>query len=137
MEIQQWLNETKANEIMIKDVVTLRPTDPLFRAASTLLRQQISGVPVVDEAGACVGVISASDFLDVEERVAQERKEVADSSFFTSDLALPSHIYEEKLAEVRDKIAPAAEQPIEHFMTTDSNAAATSARTACSSSEIR
>lgn len=44
---------------------------------------------------------------------------LATSNFFSSNLALPESVYLEKLEQVRDKLSPAAEQPVEHFMTTD------------------
>jgi CBS domain-containing protein len=84
-----------------------------------LLDEQITGAPVVDEGGECLGVLSASDIARAEATVVQERRTLAESSFWSSSLVLPSSVYEQKLSEVRDKITPAAEQPIRRFMTTD------------------
>lgn len=119
MKIQEWLNTTKAKDIMIAEVETLKTSDLIQSAAEKLSHKQISGAPVVDDNGACVGVLSTSDFLSAEEKADRVRREVADSSFFKSSLALPSRIYEEEMAAVRDKIAPVAEQPVKNFMTTD------------------
>ncbi len=119
MEIQKWTCETKAKDIMIRDIVTVQTSDPLHHAAELSLSQHISGTPVIDDTGACVGVLSTSDFLGAEEKVAEQRRRVVDSSFFNTNLALPQRLYAEKLEEVRDKIAPAAEQAVEHFMTSD------------------
>jgi CBS domain-containing protein len=119
MDIAAWLAKARASDIMVRSVVTLKPSDTLADAAAILLHEQISGAPVVDAAGACVGVLSASGILSAEEKVEQERQKVAESSFWNSNLALPMSVYAAKLEEVREKIAPAANQPVERFMTSD------------------
>ncbi len=52
-----------AAEIMTREVVAVRPDTPLAEVAAAMGRRGISGVPVVDEAGKVVGVISEKDFL--------------------------------------------------------------------------
>lgn len=52
-----------AKDIMTKEVVHVAPGTPLAEVAELMGRYDISGVPVVDEAGRVVGVISAKDFL--------------------------------------------------------------------------
>jgi CBS domain-containing protein len=100
-------------------MMTLRPQDPLSKAATRLIEEQVSGAPVVDDAGACVGVLSVTDLIVAPEKAAAERQKVAESSFFNAHLALPYTVYASKLEEVRDKLAPTADQPVERFMTTD------------------
>jgi CBS domain-containing protein len=57
------LRELTAADLMSRDVVCIPERMPL-RAAACLLRQaRVTGAPVVDEAGRCVGVLSAVDFL--------------------------------------------------------------------------
>jgi CBS domain-containing protein len=119
MTIQEWLSKTTASDIMVRRVVTLSPHDTMAHAAEVFLREQISGAPVVTQNGICVGVCSANDLVHAEEVVLRERAKVAESSLWNTSLALPVAVYEQKLAEVRDKIAPAAEQPVERFMTTN------------------
>jgi len=119
MDLRDWLEKTTATEIMIRDVVTLVSGDMVAQAAGIFLREQISGAPVIDQNGVCLGVLSASDIIGAEGKVADEARKIAESSFWNSNLALPASIYAEKLADLRDKIAPAAEQPVERFMTTD------------------
>jgi CBS domain-containing protein len=119
MNVTEWLKKTLAGEIMVRRVVTLGPTDPLAQAAGLLLREQMSGAPVVDEHGVCVGVLSASDVAGAEEKVAVARQKEAQSSLWHSQLTLPASVYESRLAEIRDKIAPAGNQPVERFMTPD------------------
>jgi CBS domain-containing protein len=50
-------------DVMAHDVITVTPTTPLATAVRLLVDRQISGLPVVDEAGKLVGVISESDLI--------------------------------------------------------------------------
>jgi CBS domain-containing protein len=52
-----------AADLMTRDVLRLHREMPLRDAANLLFRSQISGAPVVDDHGRCVGVLSASDFV--------------------------------------------------------------------------
>ena len=52
-----------AHQIMTRKVVFVTPDTPILEAANLMLRQQISGLPVVDEAGALVGIVTEGDFL--------------------------------------------------------------------------
>jgi CBS-domain-containing membrane protein len=119
MDIRDWLRNTTAAEIMVRNMVTVAPQTKLAEVAGILLHESISGAPVVDSHGVCVGVLSISDILGADEKVAQERQRVAESDFFTTPLVLPASVVADQLAAVRDKIAPAEERPIERFMTTD------------------
>ncbi len=53
----------KAGDIMTRDVVTVGPDTPVGNIVQLLLTRGITGVPVVDEAGALVGVVSDGDLL--------------------------------------------------------------------------
>jgi CBS domain-containing protein len=50
-------------DIMTTPVVTVRPETPLKEVARLLVEHRISGVPVVDDEGRVVGVVSEADFL--------------------------------------------------------------------------
>jgi CBS-domain-containing membrane protein len=52
-----------AEDLMTREVVTVRQEMSLPAVARLLLRAHISGAPVVDADGVCVGVVSATDFL--------------------------------------------------------------------------
>lgn len=52
-----------AEDLMSRDVVVISQDTPLREAACTLANSHISGTPVVDEHGHCVGVLSATDFV--------------------------------------------------------------------------
>ncbi len=53
----------RADQIMTRQVVTVGPETSIVEAANTMLRQHISGLPVVDADGNLVGIISEGDFI--------------------------------------------------------------------------
>lgn len=60
-------------DVMTHDVVTVRPWTSLKEVAAVLAGRRISGVPVVDEDGAVVGVVSEGDILFKERGPAERR----------------------------------------------------------------
>jgi CBS domain-containing protein len=60
----------KVADVMTRNVVAVRPETPLRDVAALMVERGISGVPVVDAAGAVLGVVSEADFL-VKERGAE------------------------------------------------------------------
>ena len=53
----------KISEIMTRNVVTVRPTASIRDAARALVEHAVSGLPVVDERGGVVGVLSEGDLI--------------------------------------------------------------------------
>jgi CBS domain-containing protein len=53
----------KARDIMVFPVVTVTPNSSVRDLTETLLKNQISGVPVVDDQGRLVGIVSEGDLL--------------------------------------------------------------------------
>ena len=53
----------RAHQIMTRDVITVTPHTSIEEAAKIMLRTHVSGLPVLDDAGKLVGVVSESDFL--------------------------------------------------------------------------
>ena len=71
-----------ASDLMNRDVVTISQDTPLRVAAELFLRQQIGEATVVDAAGRCVGLLSATDLLHWalgEDRSAAENDGVSTS----------------------------------------------------------
>jgi len=54
---------TTAADLMTSDPVTLKPEDTVHRAAGEMIKHDINRLPVVDDAGAVVGVISRADVV--------------------------------------------------------------------------
>ncbi len=53
----------RAHQIMTRNVVTVTPETAIADAAATMLKNHISGLPVVDGKGHLVGIVSEGDFL--------------------------------------------------------------------------
>ncbi|MBF0307945.1 MAG: CBS domain-containing protein [Magnetococcales bacterium] len=51
-------------EVMIKEVRTTRPDDTVRNVAAVICTNKISGLPVVDEEQALIGIISEKDILN-------------------------------------------------------------------------
>ncbi|HTW29655.1 MAG TPA: CBS domain-containing protein [Acetobacteraceae bacterium] len=52
-----------AGELMARDVIAVRPDAPLRRAVVLMAERGVSGLPVLDEAGSIVGMISEGDLV--------------------------------------------------------------------------
>ena len=61
------LKSLRISEVMSTEVVSISSDQTMAEAAETFVRRQISGAPVIDEKGHCVGVLSATDFVCREE----------------------------------------------------------------------
>ncbi len=57
------LAEWTAGDLMSRDVISVSCETPLREAGRLLLLHQISGLPVVEPGGTCVGILSATDLL--------------------------------------------------------------------------
>ncbi|WP_461211450.1 CBS and ACT domain-containing protein [Desulfocurvus sp. DL9XJH121] len=64
-ELYYLLSEIKVKDIMSTNLVTIGPNDSVERAAVLMMDHKIGGLPVVDETGKLVGIISQSDVLKV------------------------------------------------------------------------
>lgn len=51
------------SDAMTRDPIVMRPETPLNEAIQTLAEQRISGLPVVDDQGQLVGIISETDLM--------------------------------------------------------------------------
>lgn len=57
------LSDSTAGDLMSRDVVTVSHEMSLREVGRLLLQHQISGLPVVEPGGTCVGVLSTTDLL--------------------------------------------------------------------------
>jgi CBS domain-containing protein len=56
-------DETTAREVMETSLVTVRPRDPLLKAAQLLIKESFSSIMVVDDFGELVGILTIRDLL--------------------------------------------------------------------------
>ena len=53
----------KARDVMVSPVVTVKPSASMKEVAKLLLERRISAVPVVDDQGKVVGIVSEGDLI--------------------------------------------------------------------------
>ncbi len=66
----------KVKDVMTREVVTVEPWTPLREVARLMVDRRVSGLPVVDEDGSVIGVVSEGDIL------VKERGQVGERSLF-------------------------------------------------------
>jgi CBS domain-containing protein len=59
-------------DVMVSDVVSIRPQEPVTAALRLMLENRVSALPVVDRNDRCVGVISATDLLQLANQLGGE-----------------------------------------------------------------
>ena len=103
----------KVKDVMVKDVVSFKPTDPIHYVVWSLRQKRISGAPVV-EGDRVVGVISERDIMKL-----LEEHDIRLNLFLPSPfdvVELPVRMKHE-LDEVMDNIKKAAAVSIDEIMT--------------------
>jgi CBS domain-containing protein len=53
----------RVKDVMAKNVVSVSPQTSVADALDTMTRSHLSGLPVIDESGALVGIVSEADFM--------------------------------------------------------------------------
>lgn len=76
-----------AGDVMTREVVTIGPDTPVLQIVQLLLSRGVSGVPVIDEAGVLVGVVSEGDLLRRVE-LGTEKRRGSWRAFFTGTATL-------------------------------------------------
>jgi CBS domain-containing protein len=58
-----------AKDIMTRNVVTVKPETSIEELASILVKNEISGVPVLDDAGSLFGIVTENDLISRNKRL--------------------------------------------------------------------
>ena len=58
-----------AKDIMTRDVLSVRPDTSIEELSSILVKNEISGVPVVDDSGALYGIVTENDLISRNKRL--------------------------------------------------------------------
>jgi len=64
----------KAVDVMVRDVLTVKPDTSVIEVARLLVERDISALPVVDDQGRMVGIISEADLMRREEIGTEKRR---------------------------------------------------------------
>ncbi len=73
------LQRTTAAEVMVRDPVSVRPTTSLVQAARVMLEHKFGCLPVCDEAGTLLGIITEADFVRFAADMVQDLDLVAEA----------------------------------------------------------
>ncbi|MBR0758934.1 CBS domain-containing protein [Bradyrhizobium japonicum] len=90
-----------AIHVMTRDVVAVTPHTTIEEAAKIMLQMHISGLPVIDDAGNLVGVVSESDFLRRSE-IGTGRRHAAWLKFFMGPGRAAAEFIHERGRKVED-----------------------------------
>src|SRR6516165_9420699 len=63
----------KARDVMTSPVVSIEPDASIWQAVRIMLQRHISGLPVIDQKGGLVGIVTEGDFLRRAETGTQRR----------------------------------------------------------------
>src|SRR5262245_65605170 len=64
----------KAKDVMTSPVVSIEQDASIWQAVRIMLQRHISGLPVIDEKGGLVGIVTEADFLRRAETGTQRRR---------------------------------------------------------------
>jgi CBS-domain-containing membrane protein len=64
----------KAVDVTTRQAITVTPDVSILQAARLMLQHRISGLPVVDEQGRVVGIVTEGDFLRRSETGTERRR---------------------------------------------------------------
>lgn len=66
------LGRLTARDLMTPSVITVNDSEPVEEAVEKFRQQRISGAPVVDDAGRCVGILSLFDLVFRQEQTGTD-----------------------------------------------------------------
>jgi CBS domain-containing protein len=67
-DITRRADKKRISDVMSRELVTTRPDTPAHLAASMMMDLRIGSLPVVDDDGALVGVVTITDYLGLARR---------------------------------------------------------------------
>ena len=66
-----------ARDVMVRDVITVSETTPLWEAGHLMWENKIGCLPVVTEAGVLVGIVTEADFVQLAVRLLDDPRPLA------------------------------------------------------------
>jgi CBS-domain-containing membrane protein len=91
----------KASDVMVRDVITVKPEATAQEVAVLLLKNRISGLPVVDAGGKLIGIVTEGDLLHRTEAGTDVRRSLL-ASLFTSKESLAAEFVKSHSRKVSD-----------------------------------
>jgi CBS domain-containing protein len=76
----------RVKDLMVRDVISVQPGDPLSEAVSLMFENRVSAVPVVDKRGRCKGMLSTTDLIGLFRKQVARGLEPDELDRFTEEL---------------------------------------------------
>ena len=92
----------KARDVMVSPVITTKPSASVKEVAQTLLKNQISAVPVLDDAGKLVGIVSEGDLMRRADLGTEKHRSWWLAALFAEEEALASEYVKQHSRKVAD-----------------------------------
>jgi CBS domain-containing protein len=110
----------KARDVMVSPVITVKPHSSVQEVAKTLVDRRISAVPVVDDAGKLVGIISEGDLMHRSETGTERQYHRWMIRLVAGDASLPADYIKahgRKAADIMTKnvITASPEKPLDEI----------------------
>ena len=110
----------RAHQIMTRKVITVGPDCSIADAANLMLRNHISGLPVLDKVGDLIGIVSEGDFLRRSE-IGTQRKRPSWLQFLTSTGRLADEFVDERGRQIgdvmtRDPVTVSDDTPLDEMV---------------------
>ena len=84
-ELHYLLSKLKVKEIMTKEVITVREDDSIVKAALEMAENKVGALPVLNEAGNLVGIITETDIFKIFIEMMGTRRDGVRYTFETED----------------------------------------------------
>lgn len=110
------LTNLRVDQVMARDVITIHEDSSMSEAAKLLHNYGITGVPVVDDYGRCIGVLSASDFVQSTSEVGCKQVTHVATNYDRSGLLRTEELSNES---VRAHMSPKVQTIREHCSIVD------------------
>src|SRR5215470_6950753 len=101
LQLTAWEARMRAGDVMVRAVVTTSPDTTVEALARLMINLRISGVPVLDNAGRLVGIVSEGDLLRRVE-IGTERRRPRWSEAFSSNARLAAEYVKSHAKRVAD-----------------------------------
>ncbi|WP_233853633.1 CBS domain-containing protein [Paraburkholderia sp. HD33-4] len=109
----------QASDIMTTQVVSIAPDSSVYDAAKLLVENRISGMPVVDDAGNVIGIVSEGDLLRRVETGTETPRRSWLAEFLAPTRQLAVEYLKERSIQVRDVMSTPAVTVAESASLTD------------------
>lgn len=95
----------KVSDIMTRRVISVPPEATIVDAARLMLKNHISGLPVINDKGELVGIISEGDFLRRPETGTERKRSAWLAAFFGPDKFAEAYVHSHGI-KVHEVMAP-------------------------------